>query len=72
MAEPKLTLGVGELAARMGTSPRALSRWLRKQGVPLEDIGNESRVWLSDLFEKVPKLRQSQLIARELGVVEET
>ena len=66
MTDPTLTLGVAELAERMGTTSRALARWLRKQGVEIEDIGNESRVWLSDLFEKVPKLRQSELILRQI------
>lgn len=65
--EPKLTLSVGELAKKMGTTTRALARWLRKKGVPIEDIGNEGRVWLCDLFAKIPKLRESEHLARQIG-----
>jgi hypothetical protein len=55
---------VHELAARMGVSPRAASRYLRRRDVLIERIGKEDCVWLSNLVRQVPELRDSEELAR--------
>lgn len=73
MKEIRVSYTVQELRTLLPRGPkgrgyddRTIRRWLRKHNVPLDKIGRDLVVWISDLVVAFPQLEKSIEIQRSI------